>query len=210
MSSTRTAFPGITTCTRYSSPTTRDSSRVNPDRPRKSDRRSNTLHRQQIATHRSPIAKRQTMKVKTESSATLPLAEQRAQQQRENNTETNDRPISPFAAQKALIDRHIPYPNARVTEVPISGIDITTIRNVGLPSTRRRTHRSDNGLYSYRGRGVPGLRMADTIPFPPPVAPQGRPVQSAGEEACGRIDIVYAMERIGGEACLECEVDCHE
>jgi hypothetical protein len=142
--------------------------------------------------------------------STLPLAEQRAQQQRENNTETNDRPISPFAAQKALIDRHIPYPNARVTEVPISGIDITTIRNVGLPSTRRRTHRSDNGLYSYRGRGVPGLRMADTIPFPPPVAPQGRPVQSAGEEACGRIDIVYAMERVGGEACLECEVDCHE
>jgi hypothetical protein len=167
--------------------------------------------------------------------STVPLAEKRAQQQRESVTETMDasqnepltvakRAVSPFAVQKALIDRHIPYPNARVTEVPVPGIDLTTIRNVGLPqngyssntmpnrcksntNARRNHRRSDNGLYSYRGRGVAGLRMAETVPFPTPVAPQGRPVSTVGSEACGMIDIVYAAERIGGEACHECEPD---
>ncbi|KAH5293845.1 hypothetical protein HBI12_228290 [Parastagonospora nodorum] len=162
--------------------------------------------------------------------STVPLAEQRAQQQLSTDTEAieNDgtTPYSPFAAQKAIIDRHFPYRNATVTDRPVPGIDLTTIRNVGLPhgsrpmhqntmpvrgnnySNARRNYRSNNGLYTYRGRGAAGLRMADTVPFPAPVAPQGRPAGSnAPGEGCGLVDIIYGAERIGGEACQDCERD---
>jgi hypothetical protein len=162
--------------------------------------------------------------------STVPLAEQRAQQQLNTDTEAIENsgttPYSPFAAQKAIIDRHFPYRNATVTDRPVPGIDLTTIRNVGLPhgsrpmyqnmmpvcgnnySNARRNYRSDNGLYTYRGRGAAGLRMADTVPFPAPVAPQGRPAGSnAPGEGCGLVDIIYGAERIGGEACQDCERD---
>jgi hypothetical protein len=169
--------------------------------------------------------------------------EQRAQLQRDGVVETIEGPhsdgasaeqrsSSPFAAQKEIIDRQFPYRNATVTDCPVPGIDLTTIRNVGLsdrshamspqngyqttmptrghknPNVRRNHHRSDNGLYSYRGRGAAGFRMADIIPFPTPVAPQGRPINSnMVEEGCGLVDIIYAAERIGGEACHDCEPD---
>lgn len=161
--------------------------------------------------------------------STVPLAEQRAQQlNADTETTANDgmTPSSPFAAQKAIIDRHFPYRNATVTDRPVPGIDLTTIRNVGLPHGPRpmdqntmpvrgnnypnagRNYRSDNGLYTYRGRGAAGLRMADTVPFPAPVAPQGRPANSnAPGEGCGLVEIIYGAERIGGEACQDCERD---
>jgi hypothetical protein len=179
--------------------------------------------------------------------STVLLAEQRAQKEHDcvvetNGTSSNDmisaeqRPFSPFAAQKEIIDRHFPYRNATVTDRPVPGIDLTTIRNVGLPhgsrsmpyqngyrsgyqnkmptrennysNTRHNHHRGNNGLYTYRGRGMAGLRMADTVPFPTPVAPQGRPANSnMTGESCGLVDIIYAAERIGGEACHDCEPD---
>jgi len=158
--------------------------------------------------------------------STVPLAEQRAQQHLTASLETTETsgptPPSPFAAQKAIIDRHFPYRSATVTDRPVPGIDLTTIRNVGLPHgsrnampvrdnnfpNARRNHRSDNGLYTYRGRGAAGLRMADTVPFPAPVAPQGRPVNSnAPGEGCGLVEFIYGAERIGGEACQDCERD---
>jgi hypothetical protein len=169
--------------------------------------------------------------------STVPLAQQRAQSQRDNSvhvvcstelqrnddTSTEERPFSPFAAQKEMIDRQCAFRDFTVTDRLPAGIDLTTIRNVGLPqhdysntmpyrdhtyNNPRRHNRNDNGLYSYRGRGAAGVRMQDTAPFPNPVPPQGRPANSVvGTEACGTIDIVYAAERIGGEACHDCEPD---
>jgi hypothetical protein len=169
--------------------------------------------------------------------STLPLAEQRAQSQRTASVEAvrstswqqndqsspADRPFSPFAAQRDLIDRQVASRNYTVTDRLPTGIDLTMIRNVGLPQTDypittpyhnqlynypRRHNRGDNGLYSYRGRGAAGVRMQDTVPFPNPVPPQGRPTNAVvGSEACGTIDVVYAAERIGGDACHDCEPD---
>ncbi|KAL5119369.1 hypothetical protein ACEQ8H_002638 [Pleosporales sp. CAS-2024a] len=161
------------------------------------------------------------------SSAMAPPVEQQAQKYLDsitNVTESSTKEtwigeqhsFSPFAAQLDLIDRQssYPYPNATVTERPIPGFDLTTIRNVGPNrgsinrNSRRSHHRSDNGLYSYRGRGTAGLRMAETAPFPAPVAPQGRPLhRNVVNAGCGLVDIVYAAERIGGEACQDCEPD---
>jgi hypothetical protein len=169
--------------------------------------------------------------------STVSLSEQRAQKQRDNlvdvvsSTETRptdrisitERPFSPFAAQKEMIDRQNAFRDFAVTDRLPVGVDLTTIRNVGLPQNDqpntmpnrshnyngpRRHNRSDNRLYTYRGRGVAGIRIQDTVPFPSPVPPQGRPTRSiVGSEACGTIDIVYAAERIGGEACHDCEPD---
>jgi hypothetical protein len=176
-------------------------------------------------------------------SSTAPIAEQqelcgRAEEGAEafkisdkGKPPTHQRSLSPFAAQIEVIDRHYPSRNFRIIDRLPPGIDLTTIRNVGLPSgayhmayqpdfanpmpsrgrsnsNRRLHHRSDNGLYTYRGRGMTGVPMHNTAPFPNPVPPQGRPVNSAlGSEACGRVDIIYASERIGGEACQDCEPD---
>jgi hypothetical protein len=63
--------------------------------------------------------------------------------------------------------------------------------------------------------------MHDTVPFPHPIAPQGRPMggydgnatnvpeyrQAVGSEACGVVELVTAAERVGGEACNKCEPD---
>jgi hypothetical protein len=162
--------------------------------------------------------------------STVPLAEQRAQRQREDAEAqqnrgpiTSERPFSPFAAQKELIDRQYAFSGFTVTDRLPPGIDLTTIRNVTLHrndlpnimsnrdqngNDSRRQNRSNNGLYNYRGRGTAGVRMQDTVPFPNPMPPQGRPANSVvGSEACGTIDIVYAAERVGGMACHDCEPD---
>jgi hypothetical protein len=162
--------------------------------------------------------------------STVPLAEQRAQKEREDEkTQQNDapstaeRPFSPFAAQKELIDRQYTFSGFTVTDRPPPGFDLTTLRNVPVKRNdqhntvpnrnhnnngSRRHNRSDNGLYNYRGRGIAGVRMQDTVPFPNPVPPQGRPVNSAvGSEACEAIDILYAAECVGGMACHDCEPD---
>ncbi|KAF1916595.1 hypothetical protein BDU57DRAFT_587544 [Ampelomyces quisqualis] len=143
------------------------------------------------------------------------------------------RSASPFAAQKGMIDRHYAFHNLTVTDRAPPGFDLTTIRNVGLPNgphnippqasltntmpsrgrssydnNRRSNNRSDNGLYTYHNRGVAGVRMHDTVPFPDPVPPQGRPVGSVGgSETCEAVNVVYAAERVAGKACYGCEPD---
>lgn len=178
--------------------------------------------------------------------STVSLAEQRAQQERANasdevasptDTSTADRQFSPFSAQKDAIARSIGINAPRSPYV-----DLTTIRNVpsytghygynNIPNrgahynnnNRRNHHHSDNGLYNYAGRGFVGVPMHNTVPFPNPTPPQGRPTggengnprsmapvpdyrNAVGSEACGVVDIVNAGERIGGEACNKCEPD---
>ncbi|KAH7406580.1 hypothetical protein DE146DRAFT_397354 [Phaeosphaeria sp. MPI-PUGE-AT-0046c] len=166
--------------------------------------------------------------------STVPLAEQRAQKVSDVSVDRipelpNDAamsaPTTPFRAQNELIDRQNAFRDMIITERPLPGIDLTTIRNVpeaprphGAFNTmqhrghanqhRRFNNRSDNGLYSYRGRGLTGLRMHDTVPFPAPVPPPGRPFPAgATGQGCSVIEIVYAAEHVGGDACHECEPD---
>lgn len=168
---------------------------------------------------------------------TVPLAEHRAQKLSEVSVEgspdlytdttksANDSPSTPFRAQNELIDRQNAFRDIMITERPLPGIDLTTIRNVPegpLPhgafntlqhrgpanQPRRFNNRSDNGLYTYRGRGLPGLRMQDTVPFPAPMPPPGRPTSSAARNnSCGVVEIMYAAENVGGMACYKCEPD---
>jgi hypothetical protein len=158
-------------------------------------------------------------------SSTLPLAQQRAQQSRDTAaknatvaastekpyTHNPPRAYSPFAAQKAIIAQQAPL---RI-DTNVAHVDITSIRNVPLRNrnaaqftgARRFYARGDNGLYSYGGRGVP---MQETVPFPTPVAPMGRPVgmgSAVGSEACGTVEMLVAAERGAGGGCFECEPD---
>jgi hypothetical protein len=178
--------------------------------------------------------------------STVPLVEQRVQKKRRSSSPVEatttskddvadtDRPYSPFASQKAIIARQTAEITTSSTPRdhmrPI--IDLTTIRNVPLPSTPRippqhgkynnryyRNRHSDNGLYNYtyNGRGSVGMPMHATMPFPDPVPPQGRPIDSqgpyvgytvpVGSEACGMVDITLAAEKVGGEACNVCLPD---
>ncbi|KAH8723776.1 hypothetical protein GQ44DRAFT_619413, partial [Phaeosphaeriaceae sp. PMI808] len=166
--------------------------------------------------------------------------------QQDNTPSLRERSTSPFIAQKESIARQFALRNP-TNAAHRPGIDITTVRNVptplgprnmqphyGYPGTMHfRNHhnnyhhfnRSDNGLYSYGGRGMAGVPMHDTIPFPNPVPPQGRPYGSQdqkifdtgsdnreqlspliGMEACGTIDIITAAES-GGGLCNSCEPD---
>jgi hypothetical protein len=169
--------------------------------------------------------------------STVPLSEQRAQHKYDNSVKNivasiesshtdqppainHDRAYSPFAAQKALIAQQVPL---RInTNVP--RVDITSIRNVPMRQSpgyqnsmpncnggqfngaRRFYGRGDNGLYSYGSRGVP---IQETVPFPTPMPPQGRPVgvSVVGSEACGNVQVLVAAERGGGPGCFECEPD---
>ncbi|KAH7066298.1 hypothetical protein BKA63DRAFT_425784 [Paraphoma chrysanthemicola] len=196
--------------------------------------------------------------------STVPLAEQRARQQRDSsatghrtpstsNTSENgfgqEQYCSPFSAQKKIIDEQQALRNTtNTTRGP--ALDLTSIRNVAPPHTsgnlqayggynntlpnrnnfnaRRFFNRSDNGLYSYGGRGTVGVPVQN-IAFPDPVPPQGRPTaphgnmqienatatnelcqgyrQIRGSEACGMVDIIIAAERGGGQACNACVPD---
>ncbi|KAF2029478.1 hypothetical protein EK21DRAFT_67566 [Setomelanomma holmii] len=145
----------------------------------------------------------------------------------DNAPSEEDRSYSPFAAQKALITQQNALRNT--TNIPRApNVDLTSIRNVALPSgpgimpvqngynttlpyrehpnSRRNYNRSDNGLYSYGGRGMVGVPMQN-IAFPDPIPPQGRPVGISRSEACGVVDITVAAERAGGDACNACAPD---
>ncbi|KAF1837177.1 hypothetical protein BDW02DRAFT_566421 [Decorospora gaudefroyi] len=129
----------------------------------------------------------------------------------------------PFSEQFDLIAEQAALSNSTNNTPRHYTIDLSTVRNVGLPSGPRnmnpstyytvprhgyRNHRHPgNGLYGGRGNAA-GIPMDATAPFPNPVPPQGRPDQpeyTMGKEACGRVDIAFAAERIGGETCNACD-----
>ncbi|KAH7092512.1 hypothetical protein FB567DRAFT_239426 [Paraphoma chrysanthemicola] len=165
------------------------------------------------------------------------------------NGSNQEQSYSPFSAQKREIDEQQALRNT--TNTPRGpALDLTSIRNVAplhtsgnlqayggykntLPNrnnfnARRFFNRSDNGLYSYGGRGTVGVPMQN-IAFPDPIPPQGRPAgphgtlqlgnapapnapmlgyrQIRGSEACGTVDIIIAAERGGGQACNACVPD---
>lgn len=103
----------------------------------------------------------------------------------------NPAPIqaSPFAQQLDLIAHQAALLPEPTPSVPRSAnIDLTTIRNVGMPTGPRQPTTSTtqslppwmearptgrrNGLYT--GRGTAGVPMEATAPFPDPVPPPGR------------------------------------
>lgn len=180
--------------------------------------------------------------------STVPLSVQRAQKQQDGAIENangatgssqagdacaESRSASPFSAQRELIDRYNAFHGLTVTDRFPPEVDLTTIRNVGLPdgprtaplqanltntmpsrsrpsytNNRRFNNRSDNGLYTHHNRGVAGMRLHDTVPFPDPVPPQGRPVGSVvANETCEAAMVAYAAERVAGETCYGCEPD---
>ncbi|KAF2124430.1 hypothetical protein P153DRAFT_401047 [Dothidotthia symphoricarpi CBS 119687] len=129
----------------------------------------------------------------------------------------------PFACQMDFITRQAAIrnkDNGNTKHSPPPDVDLTTIRNVGIPKgprsmrsghntlPSRRPYRS-NGLYG--GRAAVGVPMYATAPFPDAVAPMGRPDQylgyTVGSDACGRVDIDVAAERGGGPACNACDPD---
>ncbi|KAF1936847.1 hypothetical protein EJ02DRAFT_358164 [Clathrospora elynae] len=94
-------------------------------------------------------------------------------------------------------------------------IDLTTIRNVGLPlgprsmyptnyytmphrGYRQQNRYNGNGLYG--GRGNAGVPMYDTAPFPDPIPPHGRPDQGQAQAQAG-VPPDYRGYTIGKEAC---------
>ncbi|KAL6706935.1 hypothetical protein ACN47E_004885 [Coniothyrium glycines] len=146
--------------------------------------------------------------------------------------------IEPFAAQHAIVTRQTARRDRDDANGPRQpNIDLTSIRNVGLPYGPRNMHapayytvphrayRSNqryggNGLYG--GRGYVGVPMYATAPFPDPVPPPGRlndhehlrplglgqfPGYTIGTEACGSVDIMTAVERGGSNACNTCDPD---
>lgn len=195
-----------------------------PKKPRQ--KKTNPARAQTSAEASKPPNKQHSSSMPPPAS-TVPLAEQRAQRLSElSNVEgafephDGDGRITPFREQNDLIDAHSALGNMVITDRPLPGIDVTSIRNVpegprhAMQPHHRNQHRrsntrSDNGLYTYHGRGMPmGLRMHDTAPFPAPVPPPGRPVRVTDPgRGCGVVDIVYAAENVGGDACFDCEPD---
>lgn len=131
--------------------------------------------------------------------------------------------LTPFARQIDMITRQAAIRNVGSGNKKHNlalDIDLTTIRNVGVPQgprdmglgynrvSFRRPYRG-NGLYG--GRGTVGVPMYATAPFPDTVAPMGRSSEyvgyTVGGEACGRVDIDVAAEWGGGPACHGCEGD---
>lgn len=140
---------------------------------------------------------------------------------------------SPFSTQLDIIAQQSSVGNTMpINSSRYSNIDLTTVRNVGLPFPQpnfrpptyytipyrhNRHHYRSGGNGLYGGRGCVGIPMHATAPFPDPVAPQGRPLHSnvlnqprgfaIGSESCGFVDIAVAAERGGGEACNTCAPD---
>ncbi|KAF2822411.1 hypothetical protein CC86DRAFT_357233 [Ophiobolus disseminans] len=170
--------------------------------------------------------------------STISLAEQRAQQKHHNSTRevsphdgasAGDQMFPAFTAQQDVIARETRLVDT--TNMPRGpAVDLSTCRNVppfagtrntapqadyyntmparGYHNSRHHFNRSDNGLYSYGGRGTTGVPMHDTAPFPNPIPPQGRPNGGFNDNPpCGAVDVVFAAERVGGEACNVCEPD---
>jgi hypothetical protein len=157
----------------------------------------------------------------------------------QNQPETPEATNQPFSSQLNFIAEQAALRNRTNTHHNPPrhfnvGIDLTTVRNVGLPSgprnmmphgptyytvPRHRRH-PNNGLYSGRGNAV-GIPMDATAPFPNPVPPQGRldhgqiqgGVQDSfgghtiGKEACGTVNLAVATELMSGAACNACAPD---
>ncbi|OAL57400.1 hypothetical protein IQ07DRAFT_582575 [Pyrenochaeta sp. DS3sAY3a] len=119
------------------------------------------------------------------------LAQEENVRPREAQKNIDPAPIqaSPFAQQLDLIAHQASLLPEPTPSVPRSAnIDLTTIRNVGLPTGPRQPTTSAtqslppwmearptgrrNGLYN--GRGFAGVPMEATEPFPDPVPPPGR------------------------------------
>lgn len=176
-----------------------------------------------------------------------------AVEQLEAESAGEGRSSSPFANQMAFISSQVP-PHDLTNIQRGTPTDLTTIRNVGsrnaVPNpgnsshnssstlsyrnqgfapSRRNFNRSDNGLYTHGRRGNVGLPI-DTMPFPAPVPPQGRPSSEdvpgpftygragggrtdiqyqkfVGNKACGMINVISASECIGGPPCNDCYPD---
>jgi hypothetical protein len=130
----------------------------------------------------------------------------------------------PFSHQMDMVSRQAAMHDTAKT-LRGCNVDLTTVHNVpamhgrhtqkhsGSPSRHGGHRRGNNGLYN--GRGVAGIPMSATAPFPSPMAPHGKPVQmnegptryvgyTVGTDACGSITVEVAAER-GGEACDNCD-----
>ena len=122
---------------------------------------------------------------------------------------------SPFAGQLDVIARQTNLRTDSHTQHQPQN-DLTTVRNVPLHDShggnvsapsRRRMHRTDNGLYG--SRGYTGVPLHATAPFPNPIPPMGRPNEdyvgsTMVPKACGVIQIEKAHELIGGQVCHAC------
>lgn len=140
--------------------------------------------------------------------------------------------VSPFATQFDIVSRQAALQSNTNTTQRLSQVDLTNIRNVPpheplrrvhgqhygtMPSRRRNYRQAGNGLYG--GRGNVGVPLYATMPFPDPVPPMGRPLESnlgisdayvsytIGSQACGTIEIEKAAEYGGEQACNTCEPD---
>jgi hypothetical protein len=156
----------------------------------------------------------------------------------QNQNESPEAPGQPFSnqlnfyAEQAALRNHTNTNHNSPRHFNV-GVDLTTIRNVGLPTgprnmmphgptyytvPRNRRHHN-NGLYGGRGNAV-GIPMDATAPFPNPVPPQGRPDHgqaqpqgtdyrsyTIGKEACGMVHLANATEMVGGAACNACAPD---
>jgi hypothetical protein len=130
----------------------------------------------------------------------------------------------PFSHQMDMVSRQAAMHDTAKT-LRECNVDLTTVHNVpamhgrhtqnhsGSPSRHGGHRRGNNGLYN--GRGVAGIPMSATAPFPSPMAPHGKPVQmnegptryvgyTVGTDACGSVNVEVAAER-GGEACDNCD-----
>lgn len=133
-----------------------------------------------------------------------------------------------FSSQLDMIERQAALqPKSNTVQPP--RVDLTAIRNVptkddflqsrsqdhqAVPSRRKQRH-VDNGLYG--GRGIVGMPIHATAPFPTPVAPMGRPTQYSGRNydtyvgytmgthGCGTVEVETAAEYGGGQACNACD-----
>jgi hypothetical protein len=138
--------------------------------------------------------------------------------------EHDEEDYKPFAHQIDLVSRQ-----AAMHDEPKprrgSNVDLTRIHNVSAsyghgsqnhssnPSRHGVHRRGNNGLYN--GRGVAGVPLSATEPFPSPMAPHGRPHQlkevptryvgyTVGTDACGSVNVEVAAER-GGDVCDACD-----
>jgi hypothetical protein len=156
------------------------------------------------------------------------------QQQTSESTFGNNEPTEPFSTQLNMIAEQAALRNRTNTHTNSPrhfnvGVDLTTIRNVGLPTGPRnmnmhghgptyytvpRRRHPNNGLYGGRG-GAAGIPMDATAPFPQPVPPQGRQMlegarpagYTIGREACGAVQIANPTEWQDGPPCNACAPD---
>ncbi|KAF1846263.1 uncharacterized protein K460DRAFT_406479 [Cucurbitaria berberidis CBS 394.84] len=134
---------------------------------------------------------------------------------------TNESSI-PFSTQIDLITQQAALRNDTDNKTQrFANMDLTTIRNVGLPlgprnmctpsyyafprrNPRQGYRHTGNGLYG--GRGAAGVPMHATAPFPDPVPPPSRPLQNQ-QQVLGGSSNNYMGYSIGTEACGRVDID---